>query len=259
MKIRTHKFVALFAGFATILGSFSFASAANADTPVELVFGPQVGIAEDGSFYVIPGEFSGDVTDITTTWFSCPTMQLGAIGDAAELTQQVADAGCVEVSTDKSLLADAFDYETTFPLLLQVANGTVAAYQGTTIVMYDKGVGPIAYNQRGASTVLSRTLHFAGNSATLNASARAGLFGLVSKLGKASHVVLTIDAYATKGGKAAKNIALARGRARQVMFFFKRKGINATVKIRTHVASVATAAGRKAIVKVSFVPGRVIL
>lgn len=259
MKIRTQKIVAVVAGFAAMLGSFSVATSANADTPVELVFSPQVGVAEDGSFYVVPGEWAGDVTDLTTTWFSCPTMQLGAVGDAAELTQQIADAGCVEVSTDKSLLADAFDFETSFPLLLQVVNGSVAAYQGTTIVMYDRGGGPIAYNQRGTSTVLSRTLHFAGNSATLNAKARAGLFGLISKLDKVSHVVLTVDAYATKGGKAAKNIALARGRARQVMFFFKRKGINATVKIRTHVASVAGAAGRKAIVKLSFVPGRAII
>ena len=234
-----------------LAASISFAPAAQAANPAEVVFSPSISVAEDGSYTYVPGEFSGDVSTLAVAWYSCPTAQLGAIGDATELAQQLTDAGCSQVSTDSTVPADTFDNITSFPVIIEIANETTAAYMGNSFIMYDKGVGPIAYSFSGAS--LARTIYFAGNSATLNSASRAALYALLSKVGSTSTAVVTINAYAAKGGSAAKNAAIARGRARQIMFFFKKNGIYGPFKIKLHTSTVSGVAGRKATVKLQVI------
>jgi invasion protein IalB len=70
---------AIVAGLA-VAATLAFAPAANAATPAEVVNAPSVGIADDGSYFYVPGEWSGDITALTIGWYSCPTPQYGAIG-----------------------------------------------------------------------------------------------------------------------------------------------------------------------------------
>jgi len=256
MLNNTKKFASTLVAGLTVAATLAFAPAANAATPAEVVLSPSISVADDGSFNYVPGEWTGDYTTLTVGWYSCPTAQLGAIGATADLLQQLTDAGCTFVSSGKSQPAETFDNISTFPVVIETADDTTSAFQGNNIIMYDKTLGPIAYNMRGFSgkAKASRTIGFAGKSATLNKSARAGLYSLLSKIGNGQKVVITVDAYAAKGGSSKHDQALAMGRARQVKSFFKKNGVAATFKLRSHTASVAGAAGRKASVKVSFVP-----
>ena len=250
--MKTNKFVSLTIASLVAFTSFSFASTAQAADPAVVVTSPSFSVADDGTYTYVPGEWSGEVTTLTVSWYSCPTAQLGAIGDATELAAQLTDSGCTFVSHDTTLAADTFDNLTTFPVVMETANDTSAAFMGNNFVMYDKSVGPIAYSAAPqAAVVVARTLYFSGNSATLNAKSRAALNALLAKVGKSSKVVVLINGYAAKGGSAAKNHSIARGRARQVMFFFKRHAIAATYKIRLHTSKVSGAAGRKATVQLS--------
>ena len=234
-----------------LAATIAFAPAANAATPAEVVSSPMVGVADDGSFYYIPGEWSGDVTTLTVGWYSCPSAQLGAIGATADLLQQLTDAGCTFVSNDKTLSANTFDNVNSFAVIIETADDTTSAFMGNNLIMYDKNLGPIAYSAGVGALTQVRSLYFAGNSATLNAAARASLYTLISKIGMNNDVTITIDAYAAKGGSSTKNLALAAARARQIKFFFKHYGITSSFKIRTHIAKHSGAAGRKATVKVA--------
>lgn len=246
------KFAPLAVASIALAATLSFASASNAAAPAEVVSSPAFTVADDGSYNYVPGEWSGDVSTLSVAWYSCPTAQLGAIGDAAELAQQLTDAGCAQVSTEKVVPADTFDNVYSFPVIIEIANETTAAYMGNSYIMYDKGVGPIAYNYRGQSA-LTRTLFFGGNSATLNAASRSALYGLLGKVGSTANASVTINAYSAKGGSASKNASIARGRARQIMFFLKKYGITGPFKIKLHTSSVAGAAGRKATVKLEII------
>ena len=246
------KFAPLAVASIALAATFSFAPAANADTPAESVYAPSFSVADDGSYNYVPGEWTGDVTTLTVAWYSCPVAQLGAIGDAAELAQQLADAGCTQVSTDKSVPAETFDNVNSFPVIVEIANETAAAFMGNSFIMYDKGVGPIAYNYRGQGAN-TRTLFFGGNSATLNAKSRSALYALLAKVGSTASAAVTIDAYAAKGGSAAKNASIARGRARQIMFFLKKYGVTGPFKIKLRTSTLTGAAGRKATVKLDII------
>ena len=254
--MKTNKFAALVIASIVSVASLSFAATAQAaDAPVA-INSPSFSIADDGTYNYVPGEWSGDVTSLTMAWYSCPSAQLGAIGDATELTTQLTDAGCTFVSSEHTLAADTFDNVSTFPVVIEIANETSAAFMGNNFVMYDKSLGPIAYSAAPqAAVVATRTLHFSGNSAYLNAESRSALKALLAKVTKTSKVTITIDAYAAKGGSAAKNHAIARGRARQVMFFFKGHAITATFKINLHISKLTGVAGRKATVKLAIGSG----
>ena len=231
-----------------LAGSLSFADSARAADPATVVNSPSISVGEDGSFNYVPGEWSGEVSTLTIAWFSCPSAQLGAIGPVADLTQQLTDEGCEQVSTDKSLPESTFDNLTTFPVVLEVANGDSAAFMGNNFIMYERGGVPLAYNSLGQRPLLS-TLHFGGNSSTLTAKSRSDLRGVLRNLGHKPAARVTIDAYAAKGGSASKNAAIARGRARQIMFFLKKKGVSGSFKIKLHTSAVSGSAGRKALVQ----------
>jgi hypothetical protein len=234
-----------------LASTFSFTQSAQAADPVEVVGSPSISVADDGSFNYVPGEWSGPVSTLTVAWFSCPSAQLGAIGALVDLTQQLTDAGCTQVSTDKTLPDSTFDNVSTFPVVLEVADGSAAAFMGNSFIMYEKGVGPIAYSALGGAP-LAKTVYFGGNSATLSAKSRSALHGLLRNLGNTSGTRVTINAYASKGGSASKNAAIALGRARQIMFFLKKKGVSGSFKIKLHTTAVSGAAGRKASVSFKF-------
>lgn len=231
-----------------LAASLSFAESAQAADPATVISSPSISVGEDGGFNYVPGEWSGEVTSLTIAWFSCPSAQVGAIGAVADLTQQLTDAGCAQVSTDKSLPASTFDNLTTFPVVLEVANGDSAAFMGNSFIMYERGGVPLAYSSFGQRPLLS-TVHFGGNSATLTAKSRSELRGVLRNLGTTSGARVIINAFAAKGGSASKNGAIARGRARQIMFFLKKNGVSGSFKIKLHTSTVSGSAGRKALVQ----------
>ena len=257
MKTSAKKLTSAIVAGIAIATSIAFAPGAQAAAP-EVVNSPSISVADDGSYNYVAGEWTGDIVNLTFGWYSCPTPQLGSIGATADLLAELNAAGCTYVSAEKTLPADTFDNVSTFPVIIETADDITSAYMGNSFIMYDKSTGPIAYNFRGATGKVKagRSIEFAGKSATLNKSARAGLYALLSKIGNSKQVVITVDAYAAKGGSNAKNTALANARARQVKSFFKKNGVAATFKLRSHTSKVAGAAGRTAKVQVHFVPGQ---